>query len=89
MLSREDGRRLSRPSNLPSGAPIPKRYCFRRQGPSLLHEAVPGISVTKVKGYGEYESSFRHDGVAEYARIESILQRKRADEMARVIVEAA
>ena len=56
---------------------------------SLKRIKVPGISVTKVKGYGEYKSFFRHDWVAECARIEIFLQRKRADEIARAIVEAA
>jgi nitrogen regulatory protein P-II 1 len=50
---------------------------------------VPGISVTKVKGYGEYKNFFRHDWVIEYARIEIFLQRKRADEVVRTIVDAA
>ncbi len=50
---------------------------------------VPGISVTKVRWYGEYKHFFRHDWLAEYARIEIFLQRKRANEVARIIVEAA
>lgn len=55
----------------------------------LKSAGVPGISVTKVKGYGEYKNFFRHDWLSEYARIEIFLRRNRADEIARIIVEAA
>lgn len=50
---------------------------------------VPGISVTKVKGYGEYANFFRPDWTVEHARIEIFLRRERADEVARAIVDAA
>jgi nitrogen regulatory protein P-II 1 len=50
---------------------------------------VPGISVTKVKGYGEYSDFFAHDWMAEHARVEIFLGRERADEVARAIVGAA
>jgi nitrogen regulatory protein P-II 1 len=55
----------------------------------LKEIGVPGISVTWVKGYGEHKSFFRHDWVAEHARIEIFIRRKRADEVARAIVGAA
>ena len=50
---------------------------------------VPGISVTKVKGYGEYQNFFAHDWMVDYARIEIFLRRERADEIARAIMDAA
>lgn len=50
---------------------------------------IPGISVTKVKGFGEYASFFSRDWMVEHARIEIFLRRERADEIARAIVEAA
>lgn len=50
---------------------------------------VPGVSVTKVKGYGEYEDFFARDWMSEHARIEIFLRRERAEEVARAIVEAA
>lgn len=50
---------------------------------------VPGISVTKVKGYGEYANFFRPDWMVEHARIEIFLHRERADEVARAITAAA
>lgn len=50
---------------------------------------VPGISVTRVKGYGEYENFFARDWMTEHARIEIFLRRERSDEVARAIVTAA
>jgi nitrogen regulatory protein P-II 1 len=55
-----------------------------------LHELkVPGISVTKVKGYGEYANFFTPDWTCEHARIEIFLSRSQAGEVARAIAEAA
>lgn len=50
---------------------------------------VPGLTVTKVKGYGEYVNFFTRDRMTEHARIEIFLRRQRADEVARAIVDAA
>lgn len=55
-----------------------------------LHDLrVPGISVTKVKDYGECANFFTRDWLVEHARIEIFLTRDRATEIARPIVEAA
>ncbi|MBI5548446.1 MAG: P-II family nitrogen regulator [Deltaproteobacteria bacterium] len=50
---------------------------------------VPGVSVTKVKGYGEYSNFFRSDWMVESARIEIFVRRERAKEIARAIIDAA
>lgn len=51
---------------------------------------VPGISVTKVKGYGEQANFFRHDWEVTHARIEIFTtEQERAHEIARAIVETA
>ena len=50
---------------------------------------VPGISVTRVKGFGEYANFFRPDWISEHARIEIFLRQERADEVARAIINAA
>ena len=50
---------------------------------------VPGISVTKVKGYGEYANFSTSDWIVEHARIEIFLPRERADGVARAVVAAA
>ena len=50
---------------------------------------VPGISVTKVKGYGEYANFFTSDWIVEHARIEIFLPASRAQDVAHAIVDAA
>ena len=50
---------------------------------------IPGVSVTRVKGYGEYENFFARDWMTEHARIEIFLSQERADEVARAIMDAA
>ncbi|MDZ4142468.1 MAG: P-II family nitrogen regulator [Methylotenera sp.] len=50
---------------------------------------VPGISVTRVKGYGEYANFYTHDWMATNARIEIFSTAKRAEEIARAIMEVA
>jgi nitrogen regulatory protein P-II 1 len=55
----------------------------------LQELGVPGISVTKVKGYGEYANFFSRDWMVEHARIEIFLTRKRAYEIARAIMAVA
>ena len=50
---------------------------------------VPGISVRKVKGYGEYANLFSRDWMVEHARLEIFVRRERADEIARAILDAA
>jgi len=49
---------------------------------------VPGISVTKVKGFGEYANFFSQDWMVEHAMIEIYLRQESADEIARAIIEA-
>jgi len=55
----------------------------------LLELRVPGITVTRVKGYGEHANFFSRDWMIEHARIEIILRQERADEIVRAIVAAA
>ena len=50
---------------------------------------MPGVTVTKVKGYGEYKDLFARDWMDEHVRIEIFLRRERADEIARALVDAA
>ena len=55
-----------------------------------LHDAgVPGMSVSHVKGYGEYADFFRGDWMLTQARIEVYSSAARAEEIAGIIVEAA
>lgn len=52
---------------------------------------VSGITVTHVKGYGEYANFYTltHDLLVRHARIEIFTEKSRAEEIAREIVEAA
>ena len=50
---------------------------------------VPGISVTKVKGYGEYANFFSNDWTSENARIEIYCHPSKVDVIVNGIMEAA
>jgi len=50
---------------------------------------VPGISVTKVKGYGEYANFYEPDWMCEYVRVEVFIGKNKAEEIAEAIVEVA
>ena len=55
----------------------------------LQELGVPGVTVTKVKGYGEYANFFARDWLVEHVRIEIFLTRERAAEIARAIAAVA
>ena len=50
---------------------------------------VNGISVTKVKGYGEYANFYSKDWMVSHSRIEIFTLESKADTIARAIMEAA
>lgn len=50
---------------------------------------VPGVSVTKVKGYGEYADFFTPDWMLTHVRVEVFIGRHRAEEVANTIMNAA
>jgi len=50
---------------------------------------VPGLSVTKVKGYGEYVDFYTPDWMCTHVRVEVFIGQRRGDEVARAIMEAA
>jgi len=55
-----------------------------------LHElGVPGISVTRVKGYGEYANFYSNDWMTTHARVEIFISAQRADEITQAIMDAA
>ncbi len=55
----------------------------------LREIGVQGISVTKVKGYGEYADFYSPDWLVPHARIEIFTTAKRAEEVAGAIMDAA
>ncbi len=50
---------------------------------------VPGISVTKVKGFGEHANFFESDWMCQNVRVEVFTEIRQADEVARKIMDAA
>ncbi|MHB9118276.1 MAG: P-II family nitrogen regulator [Burkholderiales bacterium] len=55
----------------------------------LQEHGVTGITVTNVKGYGEYTNFFNREGMTAHARIEIFASAKRAEDIALSIVDAA
>lgn len=55
-----------------------------------LHELrVPGISVTHVKGYGEYKDFYSREWLSNHVRVEIFTPARRTDEIAQAIMDAA
>jgi nitrogen regulatory protein P-II 1 len=50
---------------------------------------VKGLSVTNVKGYGEYANFFTHSWLVTHSRIEIFTERKRSEEIAKAIMDTA
>ncbi len=50
---------------------------------------VHGVSITKVKGYGEYADFYTHDMMVTHAKIEIFTMQEKADAIAAGIMEAA
>lgn len=55
----------------------------------LQEIGVQGISVTKVKGYGEYADFYSKDWMVSHARIEIFTHESQADSIAQDIMETA
>ena len=55
----------------------------------LVELQVKGISVTKVKGYGEYANFFKPDWMVTHSKLEIFTEETRADRIAETIMEAA
>lgn len=50
---------------------------------------VPGLSVSKVKGYGEYANFYTPDWTCTHVRVEVFIGQHRADGVAQAIMDAA
>lgn len=50
---------------------------------------VPGVSVTKVKGFGEYADFYTSDWMVTHVRVEVFVGEGRAEEIASAIMNAA
>lgn len=55
----------------------------------LAEMGVPGITLTKVKGYGEYCDYYKKDWMSTHTRLEIFTQAEHAEAIANSIMEAA
>lgn len=55
----------------------------------LLEIGVAGVSISKVKGYGEYHNFFAADGLTENVRLEIFTRRDKVEAIAAAIVKKA
>lgn len=55
----------------------------------LLELGVPGVSVTKMKGYGEYKNFYTNDHMMTHVKVEIFIGVDRAKEIAEAIMEVA
>lgn len=55
----------------------------------LLRLNVPGASISKIKGYGEYANFFNPDWLAEHVKVEVFIGKHRAEEIAEAIMNVA
>lgn len=56
---------------------------------ALQEAGVKGISVTRVKGFGEYANFYAQDGMVSHARIEIFTSAEKAGRIADAIMDAA
>jgi len=68
---------------------IIRRDVLEKVERELQAMGVRGISVTKVKGYGEYADFYSRDWMVSHARIEIFTTESQADGIAQSIVETA
>lgn len=50
---------------------------------------VPGVSVTKVKGFGEYANFYSSDWLSTHVRVEVFISAKQAEKVAQAIIDAS
>lgn len=68
---------------------IVNRNVLERVETALKQLGVGGISVTKVKGFGEYADFFERDWMTTHLRVEVFTSSSQAEAIARAIIDAA
>ncbi len=63
--------------------------CLKQVERALQDLGVSGVSVSRVKGYGEYADFFTSDWMSTYVRVEVITAADRAEAIVDCILEAA
>ncbi|HED33163.1 MAG TPA: P-II family nitrogen regulator [Gammaproteobacteria bacterium] len=56
---------------------------------ALKDAGVPGVSVSEVKGYGEYANLYAKDGMVAAIRVEAFIDTECAEAVAQAIMQAA
>lgn len=56
---------------------------------ALIKLGVPGISVSQVRGFGEYQDFYKPDLMCRHMRLEIFCRSEEADAIARCIMDAA
>ncbi len=68
---------------------IIRSECLKQVERALQELGVSGVSVSRVKGYGEYADFFTSDWMSPYVRLEVITAADRAEAVVDAILEAA
>jgi len=68
---------------------IVRPECLEAVEKCLRKLVVPGISVTKVKGFGERMNFFEPDWLCDHVRVEVFIDVEQADKVATAIMDAA
>lgn len=68
---------------------IVRALALERVERGLREIGVPGLTVTRVKGYGEYANFFSKDWMTDHVRIEIFTAASRVDRILEVICSAA
>ncbi len=68
---------------------IIRRDALEKVERKLQAAGVQGISVTRVKGYGEYADFYSKDWLVSHARIEIFTHASRVDDIVETIMDAA
>lgn len=56
---------------------------------SLQQSTVPGVSIMPIQGYGEYANFYRQDRLVQHIQVEVFIAKKRATEIAELVMQAA
>jgi nitrogen regulatory protein P-II 1 len=64
-------------------------FAFETVEKQLQKMGVRGLTVTKVRGYGEHKDFIRDNWLCSHVRIEIFTEKNRADEIATAIMETA
>lgn len=68
---------------------IVRRYLVDDVEKRLRRIGVKGMTVTRIRGYGEYKQYFTEDGLSEQSRIEIFARKDEVDAIVGAILESA